>query len=337
MRAFETLKHQGQVQRLRYVAETALCTYTLQSPTVHLVQYRDNAVFCVTDQIGQQFVMRLTADDHYPVAALEGELAWLAAIRSDIQLMVPEPIPNANGELITTIHLPHIPTPRHCCLFRWMPGRFLRTRFSAKTLTQVGKFTAQLHNHSASWNSATQSARPLWRWERFFGPQYVYSTQDARLTLTAHDREVLATIAALVRSAMSQLGSGSANFGMIHADLHPLNFFLHGGQVGAIDFEDCGLGYFVFDMATTLLEVSHPLDIPDHYARMREAYLKGYSQVRAVPEDIERQLLIFTALRLVFLLNWGAGSTNPRVQQEGQSWWPWAIKELRRYLDALSA
>jgi Ser/Thr protein kinase RdoA (MazF antagonist) len=302
-----------------------------------LLQYRDNAVFRVVDQSGQQFVLRLTADEHYPVTALQGELAWLAALHAETPLLVPEPIPNALGELLTTVRTPHIPVVRHCCLFRWLPGRFLRTRFSARTLAQVGQFTAQLHNHGASWPNAGQAARPLWTWERFFGPRSVYNAPGEGLGLTATDREGLAAIAEVVRSAMSQLGRGPANFGMIHADLHQANYFLHRGQVGAIDFEDCGPGYFVFDMATTLLEISHPLDEPDHYARMREAYLNGYSKVRAVPMDIDRQLLVFTALRLVFLLNWVAGSTNPEVQQEGQSWVPWAVKELKLYLDALPA
>jgi Ser/Thr protein kinase RdoA (MazF antagonist) len=62
-------------------------------------------------------------------------------------------------------------------------------------------------------------------------------------------------------------------FGLIHADLHQENYLFHGKQVRAIDFDDCGYGPFVYDLAVTLSELEHRADYPT----LRAALLAGYA------------------------------------------------------------
>lgn len=54
------------------------------------------------------------------------------------------------------------------------------------------------------------------------------------------------------RAAMDMLGERSATFGLIHADLHLDNVLFAGGEARPIDFDDCGLGHWLYDIAVTL-------------------------------------------------------------------------------------
>jgi thiamine kinase-like enzyme len=48
------------------------------------------------------------------------------------------------------------------------------------------------------------------------------------------------------------LGKGSDVYGIIHRDLHLKNFLFHDGEVYVLDFENCGWGYYLFDLTVTL-------------------------------------------------------------------------------------
>jgi Ser/Thr protein kinase RdoA (MazF antagonist) len=94
------------------------------------------------------------------------------------------------------------------------------------------------------------------------------------------------------------LGDGPEVSGLIHADLHQENYLFCGGQVAAIDFDDCGHGPFVYDLAVTLSELQHRGDYP----ALRAGLLTGYRSVRPLTAEQERLIDIFIALRFVQLM-----------------------------------
>jgi hypothetical protein len=72
------------------------------------------------------------------------------------------------------------------------------------------------------------------------------------------------------------------------------------GQAGAIDFDDCGWGHFLDDLAVTLSEVDGRARTP---AR-RDGLLAGYRQVRPLPPGLDEHLPSFLALRELELTFW---------------------------------
>jgi predicted nucleic acid-binding protein len=50
---------------------------------------------------------------------------WLAALRRDTDLVVPEPVSSLHLDHVTVINVEGIPEPRICILFHWINGRFL--------------------------------------------------------------------------------------------------------------------------------------------------------------------------------------------------------------------
>jgi Ser/Thr protein kinase RdoA (MazF antagonist) len=82
--------------------------------------------------------------------------------------------------------------------------------------------------------------------------------------------------------------------GLIHADLHQENFLFHHGEVRAIDFDDCGYGSHLYDLATTISELDNPT--------LRAPLLAGYRTVN--PLDHEEALDDLILLRRLQLTTW---------------------------------
>ena len=76
------------------------------------------------------------------------ELAREAALRRETGLVVPEPVVARDGSLVQTVAVDGMPEARHCVLFRWVEGHFLRARPTWRPLRQAGAFLARLHEHA---------------------------------------------------------------------------------------------------------------------------------------------------------------------------------------------
>ncbi|HEV8456421.1 MAG TPA: phosphotransferase [Gemmatimonadales bacterium] len=77
--------------------------------------------------------------------------------------------------------------------------------------------------------------------------------------------------------------------------LNHRNFLFGKGGMGAIDFDDCGYGHWLYDLAVPLTMLrDHPA-----YAGLRQGLLTGYRRRRPLPVDQEAHLETFMALRSV--------------------------------------
>jgi Ser/Thr protein kinase RdoA (MazF antagonist) len=131
------LSRNAQVRRLRHLAVTALSAYLLTAPRLRFVTHGGNTTFRVdamTHRNGrvERFLLRVHRPGrHGPSVdsrvAVGSELRWLAALRADTDLAVPEPIRTHAGELTTTASTPSVHGSRVCSLLRWMDGCLRRT------------------------------------------------------------------------------------------------------------------------------------------------------------------------------------------------------------------
>lgn len=304
MQTFETLSFRGQLGRLRRLAEDALAEYRIQHARLVPLAHSENTTFRVETPSAERFVLciqRTIGSPFHPpksMAEVRSETIWISALRRDTGLAVPEPVPTVDGSLLTVVASERVPAPRICVLFRWGPGRFLDAGLTPSHLERVGGFIARLHDHALGFVPPAGFER--WRIGDLSGEVTAYVASVVGEQYGSGAVSIVEVVMDMVQQARRELGTGPEVFGLIHADLHQENYLFHRGQVRAIDFDDCGLGHFLYDLAVTLSELRGRPD----YAVLRAGLLRGYRAVRPLPAEHERYLEVFHGLRLLQLALW---------------------------------
>lgn len=320
--------------RLQQLAGIALLHYGLGDARRTLLQYENNAVYRIDSPAGDELVLRIVAPAGRSAEELRSEMRWLSALRRDTDLAVPEPIPSLDGAPVTTVTAVDAPEPHHCVLVRWIPGEPPEPGIEPAVVERIGGFTARLHRHAESFVPPARFVRRPWDWERLFGPSSTLGDEAALAPLSPAQRDVLRAVSALVWRALDVPREGAFLGGLIHADLHRDNILVSHGEIGVIDFDDCGRGYYLFDVASTLDSFHRRVArTAEDYARLREAYLNGYARVRPLPAGLDAALGVFKAMRDMVNVSFILGSKNANVQAWGRPRLGAILDELRAYAD----
>jgi len=329
MKTFTDLSYLGQVARLRRLGQTALVAFGLSDPHIKLLAHSQNTTFRVTllngraessatrPYVAHQFLLRVHGADRHgshldSTAAIAAELAWLAALRRDTQLAVPEPVLTTAGSFTTEVSDAGLPQPRVCSLLRWMAGKCYFHSPRPAHLYKVGAMMAHLHDHAQQWTIPPDFRRFRWDAEGLFGDSIGFGGVSGTATwalVPPQQHALLVRTRERVQQTMQELGEGRSVFGLIHADFHLDNVIFYHGEARPIDFDDCGFGYWLYDMAVTLWLFRMKPDWPV----WREAFLAGYGTVRPLPIDQLPYLDHFIAAREVSIALWivGMAQHNP--------------------------
>ena len=119
------------------------------------------------------------------------------------------------------------------------------------------------------------------------------------------------------RTVMHAWGQGPDVYGLIHADLGvDANRLFWGSppEARAIDFDDSGFGYWMYDLAVSL---EHCRD-DAAYPEFRDALLEGYAGVRSLPDSHLEQLDLFMAAFYVYVSLWCAAMTRLYPRHRGE-------------------
>ena len=313
------------IARMRRVAVRALDAYPLVDPELRFIADEENTTFRVdaTAPGGRdRFLLRVHRPARHgrnvdPAAAIGSELDWLTALRTGTDLLVPAPFRTVDGKLTTVAASPDVAEPRVCSVLRWMDGRVHTAAPRPVHLRRLGSVMARLHNHAAQWDLPPGFVRIRWDWETFFGDTMIYGGTNAAEVwdlLPGDLRRRFDQVASDMRRIMTHLGDGTGSFGLIHADLHLGNALFWRGEVRVIDFDDCGFGYWLYDIAVALWELRYRNDYED----FRSALIEGYTQHRPLPPGGLTHLDDFIATREVAIGLWftGTAQVNPIFRAE---------------------
>lgn len=226
---------------------------------------------------------------------IRSELVWLAALRADLGLEVPAPTPTRRGDLWTAACSDGVPEARVCTLMTWVDGRLVRRRRSPSLMRRIGAFMARLHQHAERFRPPKGFVRPRWDHDRLLGQDAATCAGWDRLT--SYQKRLFEAVGRRLGATTRRLGFGRDVFGLIHGDLIFPNLVLRRDQVCAIDFDDCGFGHFLYEIAILLDRV----EMREDYESLRTALLEGYGQVRPLARDQVAELDTLLLARWVFL------------------------------------
>jgi Ser/Thr protein kinase RdoA (MazF antagonist) len=268
----------------------------LQDAAATSINLSENHCFRIDAQDGNRFVLRLHRPGYQSRATIESELAWLAAIRAETPIPVPQPVPAIDGAAIVEAE-----PDRFAALFAFeaglepRPEEALVPRFAI-----LGRYAALAHRHAVAWPHPSGFVRPTWNAAAILdanGPWGDWRAApgvegDTAAALTALDRRLRARLAAY--------GMGPDRFGLIHADMRLANLLVDGPRVVLLDFDDCGFGWFVYDLAASLSFFETSPQVPALVA----AWLAAYRAVRPLSDEDIAMVEVMILFRRMALLAW---------------------------------
>ncbi|MEI7548193.1 MAG: phosphotransferase, partial [Actinomycetota bacterium] len=296
---FEDLSTRAQVVRLRRTALAALAQYPLEVARLRLLNHGFNTTFRVDTTDGRRFALRLNVNSRRTPANLAAEAAWLTALSVDTDLWVPTPQPTLGGSLTTEVFSPDLRRSLPAVLFSWLPGRNLGDEVTVEQMRAVGRATAALHAHGATWQLPPGAALPAIDTVLMDVP---YRLGDDHPLLTAARHAVIDEALARIQAQYDALFAG-VHRQPLHADLHVWNLNWYRGRLLVFDFDDSGIGVPAQDLAISAYYLRDD-------AAQEAALLEGYQQAQPLPPFTLEQYEAMIASRNLVLLNDLLTSTN---------------------------
>ena len=295
-------------ERLRVLATVALARWGVRHCEPEIVKVRENAVFRVAAADGRDAVLRVHRHGYHSDAALRSELAWLEALHTD-GIAVPAVIPSAAGAPFEIVQAAGVPEPRQVDMLTWMPGIPIGTLEEGlnpaimdvhAVFAGVGRLCARLHNQTEAWTPPAGFTRHAWDREGLVGPEPLWGRFWEAAVLGTEEHRLIERARASVREALTAYGRSPRRYGLIHADFNLDNMLLDGERVIPLDFDDCGFGWHLFDLAT-VWTIYHGSDLAE---AIRAGVVEGYRRERDLPDEELAHLPLFELARAFSYLGW---------------------------------
>lgn len=315
--------------RVEGVARRALRRYDV-SPGAEatLINVSENATFLVTDA-GARAILRVHRLGYHSPEAIASELDWLSALREEAGVRTPAVLPALDGSRVVTVDDPGS-APRDCVMFEFVPGAEPTEDRLVEHFEPLGAITARMHLHARRWTRPAAFTRFRWDDDAAFGPEPRWGRWQDGAGVDREAHAVLSRLERELRERLARFGKGPERFGLIHADLRQANLLVDGASgTTVIDFDDCGLGWYLYDLGAALSFIEHHPRVPE----MAASWVRGYRTVLDVPREDEDEISTFIMFRRLLLVAWIGSHTAVDVARElGAGYTRGSCELAERYL-----
>jgi Ser/Thr protein kinase RdoA (MazF antagonist) len=273
------------------------------SASVSLLSESENKVYLVTDPArSEKYVIRVNSGrlTYHAPRSIASELMWMMALQQDTDILVPEVLRAKDGSLVQTISGPGFDKPRHASIYTFLPGSEPSEEDLVAGFGRLGEISARMNQHAKSWTRPPEFSRHTWTPTEILDDQLNWGRWQDGVNIEGEVKTLLTRVDGVVRERLSRLPTSTDYYGLIHADLRLANLLDDGGSTAIIDFDDCGDGWYLFDLATALSFLEERPDVPDLIA----SWLEGYRNVEHIPADIETEIPTLIMLRRLQLIGW---------------------------------
>lgn len=307
--------------------------YPLKNDKLTFIQHGENATFKI-HSADKQYLVRLHRDGYHSKSALLEELNWLKHIADSTDVSVQRPLQSKQGNYVELQDGEQMPS-RYCSVLEWQVGKKSRSNLSDKDFFKVGELTAKLHR-AASKIEVKQ--RRYWTSEGLVGKDAkLGSLLAVKAMLSPNDYSIMEACRDLVCTKLQQYQDRNPRkLSLIHADLHFGNMLWNDGKVLPIDFDDCGYGFHLYDLAVTIFS-SLGFDSDEEIKTKKKhhnALLEGYRSIATFIDEDHQLLPYFVVARRLALFGWlYHRRDNPRLFDYFRDTISKNIDEFRRVLE----
>jgi Ser/Thr protein kinase RdoA (MazF antagonist) len=261
-----------------------------------LLAARENTIYCAKTAQGK-IVIRKHRSGYQDAVGIESELSLMHAMKA-ADCRVPDAIATKDSRFV----IKH--NGDHFTAIRWVTGQTMFDVLSAdpspdriaQIFHDLGVCLAQFHNATDAWTPTQNFHRHSWDREGLVGPRPLWGRFWDNPDLSPEERDIFIHMQNQMNDALMHL-EGTLDYGVIHADLIPDNVMIDNNEITFLDFDDCGFGFRLFDLATILLKQIETHDFQDK----AKALMEGYRTTR----DLDpRFVLMFLVLRSLTYVGW---------------------------------
>ncbi|MEL7282270.1 MAG: phosphotransferase [Pseudomonadota bacterium] len=316
--------------RLQELAEASLSLWNVPlGAEVQLINVSENVTYLV--QAGAfKSVLRIHRVGYHSRRAILSELDWLTALGQETEVVTPRVMVGKNGARIQHNITHRLKNARDMVMFEFINGA---APDEAGDLThhfqELGQIAAHCHNHVLSWEKPNSFERLTWDDAAIFGPDATWGHWSDAPGVTDEIRPLLARLENTVVARLEAFGKSPERFNLIHADMRLANLIVAREGTRLIDFDDCGWGWLLYDLAAALSFIEDHPRVPEFKA----AWLRGYSRFRALSASDEAEIDTFIMIRRLALLAWiGSHIEAPEPQALAPTFAINTAKLARQYL-----
>ena len=118
-----------------------------------------------------------------------------------------------------------------------------------------------------------------------------------------------------IRERLALYGESPKHYGMIHSDLRTANLLKDGDTITVLDFDDCGMGFYMYDVAGAVALMEHRPDLQE----IVDEILKGYEPVRKLSQADRDEIPTFIMMRRIGMLQSLESRIGSVAAGEGES------------------
>jgi len=286
------------------VAEILLNEYGMSDThKVELLQLSENITYLVRNKSTnkKEYVLRVGRPGYHSARELQSELAWIREIQDYTPLVVASPVPAETGKSVVEAYVDN--ALYSCVMFEFLKGRApdeTDERKLVKEFEMLGETTAYLHKQARMWNKAFILERFVWDYDTMIGEHPRWGRWQQADGMTPEISVMLERASKVIKKRLENYGKDKERFGLIHADLRLSNLLVEGDVIKVIDFDDCGFGWYLHDMAAAVSFIEDRAVTPS----LIDAWKTGYTKVECLTyaDDVEGDTFIMQ--RRMQLLAW---------------------------------
>lgn len=278
----------------------------------------------------KQLILRVHRPGYHTREEIQSELLWINDLRQQEIVETPKPIATQAGTAIASFSTNN--EIRDVVAFSFMSGKEPSTDSELiNGFQQLGSISAKLHNHSQNWVRPVTFVRKTWNFDTMLGASPLWGDWRAAAGLTESGRETIEEACLIIRHQLEAYGMGDRRFGLVHADLRLANLLVDGNRLGVIDFDDCGLSWFMYDFAAAISFIEDDPLVPS----LQSAWIQGYRNHRPLSAVDEAMFPTFILLRRVLLTAWLAShSETPTAQELGTEFTAVTVDMAAQYISS---
>lgn len=312
-------------EKLRNLLQKKLSEYYSlgNSYKVTLLKYSENYNWLV-EYDGNKAVLRLCRPGYHTYDELIGELTWLNELGKTTDILMPLIISNKNGEMLTDID------GYMCTMFSFLEGTTLRGIGGKELLLyleRIGEIAAKLHVQSINRDNQPALKRFSWDFEDLLGKTSRVGNWRLNPVLTQQQKEIFEKAEIIIQNKLKIYGKEKEKYGLIHSDLNINNIIVDGDKVQVLDFDDCGYGWFLYDLSTSVLE--YDIGIKEKI----KAWLTGYEKIRKFTKEDKELIPTFIVMRKIVRIAWIASHLeNDTVKKVADDYYDQTAAMAERYI-----